>query len=125
MGVRYIKKWDRNLIEDVNANMLDMDALMDRGELIWKNWEAVTVTDPYDGSTQTFYSQTAFPAAVYYTVNPPGAERNYDGFEATLNKRFSGRWGLSVSYTYQNSRGLIGTDFNDSYGARGYFDDPN
>ncbi len=125
MGVRYIKKWDRDLIEDANGNMLDMDALMDRGELVWKNWEAVTVTDPYDGSTQTFYNQTAFPAAKYYTVNPPGADRNYDGLEVTMNKRFSGKWGLSVSYTYQNSRGLIGTDFNDSYGARGYFDDPN
>lgn len=125
IGVRYIKKWDRDLIEDVNANMLDMDALMDRGELIWMNWEAVTVTDPYDGSTQTFYNQTDFPAARLYTVNPPGADRNYDGAEVTMNKRFTGTWGLAVSYTYQNSRGLIGTDFNDSYGARGYFDNPN
>ncbi len=125
VGARYIKKWDRDLIEDANGNMLDMDALMDRGELIWRNYEAVAVTDPYDGSTQTFYNQTGFPPARLYTVNPPGADRNYDGVEVTMNKRFTGRWGLSVSYTYQNSRGLIGTDFNDSYGARGYYDNPN
>ena len=125
LGVRYIKKWDRDLIEDVNGNMLDMDALMDRGELVWKNWEAVTVVDPYDGSPRTFYNQTDFPPALLYTVNPPGADRDYDGLELTMNKRFTGTWGLAVSYTYQNSRGLIGTDFNDSYGARSYFDDPN
>ncbi len=125
LGARYIKKWDRDLIEDANGNMLDMDALMDRGELVWKNWEAVTVTDPYDGSPHTFYNQTAFPPALLYTVNPPGADRNYDGVEVTMNKRFAGWWGLAVSYAYQNSRGLIGTDFNDSYGARAYFDDPN
>lgn len=125
LGIRYIRKWDRNLIEDVDANSLDIDALMEDGELIWTNWEPATVIDPYDGSTITFWNQIQALPGKYYTVNAPGAERDYDGIEVTLNKKFSRGWSLMASYVWQNSRGLIGTDFNDSYGARGYFDNPN
>jgi hypothetical protein len=32
---------------------------------------------------------------------------------------------MNASYVYQNSRGLIGTDFNDSYTLAGYFNNPN
>lgn len=125
VGLRYIRKWDRDLIEDVDANSLDIDALMGSGELIWTNWEPTTVTDPYDGSSITFWDQNQTLPGEYYTVNPPGADRDYDGIEVTVNKRFSHGWSVMASYIWQKSRGLIGTDFDDSYGARGYYDNPN
>lgn len=125
VGLRYIKKWDRDLIEDADGTALDMDALMNDGELIWTNYQPVTITDPYDGSPQTFWNLINPQPSQLYTVNPPGAERDYDGIEFTLNKRYSKGWQLMLSYVWQNSRGLVATDFNDSYGATGYYDNPN
>jgi outer membrane receptor protein involved in Fe transport len=128
LGVRYIKKWDRNLIEDVDRNALDLDALM-RGDdifTVWTNYAPTTVTDPYDNSTVTFWD-TIDPSLPWlgYITNPPGAERDYDGVEVTLDKRFSNNWSMNASYVYAKSRGLIGTDFDDSWSGQPYFDSPN
>jgi len=128
LGIRYIKKWDRKLMEDVNVNALDLDALMRGDDIfsVWTNYAPVTVTDDFDGSTQTFWNQvdTSIPWKGFIT-NPPGAEREYDGVEVTLEKRFSNNWSMNASYVYSKSRGLIGTDFNDSWTGASYFDNPN
>ncbi|MCP5051019.1 MAG: TonB-dependent receptor [bacterium] len=110
LGVRYIKKWDKDLIHLVDASQLDIDALMDNGELEWINWQEMSVTDPYNGGTVTFYNDLdPSRAPETYIVNPPGAERKYDGVELTLNKRYSHGWSVNASYVYANSRGLIST----------------
>lgn len=127
-GVRYIRKWDRNLIEGVDLTALDLDKLMSGADIftVWTNYEPVNVVDPFDGKTVTFWKMknTAVLARNYYT-NPPGANRDYDGVEVTLNKRFSNRWMMMASYVYAHSRGLIGTDFDDSWTGTGYFNNPN
>jgi hypothetical protein len=61
----------------------------------------------------------------YYIVNPPGAERDYDGVEIFLNKRFAKGWSLMASYVWQHSRGLLGTDWLGSYGYSPLYNDPN
>jgi hypothetical protein len=126
LGVRYLRTWDRKLLEDVDVNALDYDALMNNGELIWTNYEPVTAVDPYDGSTVTFYNKinTGLAASTIIT-NPPGAIRDYDGLEVTLEKRFANNWQMTASYVYAKSTGLIGTDFSDSWSGQAYFDDPN
>jgi hypothetical protein len=136
-GVRYIRKWDRNLIEDVDINRLNLnfykalysvkghDAIFDPG--CWYVFAPVTATDPWNNQTVTFWRRTdnlATPSRSFIT-NPPGANRDYDGVEVTLNKRFSNRWSAMVSYVWQKSRGLIGTDFDDSWSGASYFNDPN
>jgi len=119
LGIRYIKKWDKNLIHAVDAAALDIDALMDNGELVWRDWEKVQITDPYDGSTATFYNNLdPYRHSELYIVNPPGAERKYDGLEVTLNKRYSHGWSLNASYVYANSRGLIALNRNDIDGTQ-------
>jgi hypothetical protein len=128
LGVRYIKKWDRNLMEDVDVSSLDLDALMRGDDIfsVWTNYAPVTVTDDYDGSTQTFWNQVDTSIAWKgFITNPPGAEREYDGIEVTLEKRFSNNWSMNASYVYGKSRGLIGTDFDDSWSGASYFDTPN
>ncbi|MCX6581742.1 MAG: TonB-dependent receptor [Candidatus Aminicenantes bacterium] len=127
VGFRYIKKWDRKLIEDASFHELDMDALMDEGKLIWTNWEEVpyTETGAYAGNVVPFWNMLDFFPSDTALVNPPGANRDYDGLEFTLNKRYANGWQLNLSYVWQKSRGLIGTDFNDSWGYTGYFDSPN
>ncbi len=133
VGLRYIKKWDRNLIEDVDAAQLDMDALLTDGELVWTNWEAFTVTDPYNGQEITFYNWVDENKPLdLYTINPPGAERNYDGLEFTLRKRFSQGWQFHISYVFQKSRGLIptagtkpGQEVNGILGTSELYENPN
>lgn len=128
VGVRYIKKWDRDILEDVAITNLDYDALMDGAPLesVWTNFEPIQVVDPYDGQTRTFYNEVDTERVTEYIVtNPPGAKRDYDGVEVTVEKRFSNRWMFNVSYTYANSRGLVGTDFDDSASLSSYYDNPN
>ncbi len=131
LGVRYIRKWDRNLMEGVNLSRLDYEKyktgnydILDPS--LWFIYAPVTATDPYTGKKVTFWNQTdtAVASRPFYT-NPPGAQRDYDGVEIAFDKRFSHRWSLSASFVWQKSRGLIGTDFDDSWTGASYFDNPN
>jgi len=128
IGARYIRKWDRNLIEGVNVNAMDYEALKNGADIfsVWTNFAPVSVVDPYDGKTVTFWNQidTALSNKLYYT-NPPGAIRDYDGLEISVDKRYSEKWQASLSYVYAHSRGLIGTELNDSSTGSTYYNDPN
>jgi hypothetical protein len=109
LGLRYIRKWDRRMMEDVAENMLDYDTLMSTGELVWTNFETVQGTDPVTGAPITFWSQIDGDVIPELTLtNPPGLERNYDGFEVTLNKRMSNNWMARASYVYGKSTGNYG-----------------
>ena len=108
LGLRYIRKWDRRLMEDVAENQLDYDKLMSTGELVWTNFEPVQGTDNFNGEPITFWTQideSVIPALVL--ANPPGLERNYNGFEVTLNKRMSSNWTARGSYVFSKSTGTV------------------
>ena len=125
VSARYIQKWDRNNIHIVDGAQLDMDALMDKGELVWKNWTPITVTDPFNGQKVTFY-QRGSTATQQYIVNPSGANRDYKGIEFVFNKRFSKGWSLNASYVYAKSEGLVSTARGtESLGTSSLFNDPN
>lgn len=129
IGARYIKKWDRDQPNMIDAAQLDADKLLSTGEIDYsKNWTSKTVVDPYNGQTLTFYQKINLTASEIYIVNPPGADRNYSGFEFTLNKRFSKGWALDASYVYAKSTGLITTGRADeSLGGAvgGFYQSPN
>ena len=133
VGLRYIRKWDRNLLEDVDASQLDIEALLDRGELVWTNWEPVTAIDSYNNQEVTFWNWTdPFLLPDKYIINPPGAERDYDGLEFKLTKRYSSGWQVHLTYVYQKSRGLIptadsqsGQESNGMRGTSALYEDPN
>ncbi len=129
LGARYIRKWDRDQPNMVDAAQLDMDKLMSTGELDFsKNWTPVTTTDPYNGQPITFYSKINLMATQIFIVNPPGANRDYNGLEFTLNKRYSNGVALNISYVYAKSTGLITTSRADeSLGGAvaGFFQSPN
>ena len=126
-GARFIRKWDRRLIHGVDSTQLDMDKLMANGELDWsKNWTVKTGVDPFDGKTVTFYSKINTSSYELHIVNPPGAERDYSGFEFTLNKRFSHGWALNTSYVYGKGTGLIAQGrVGAALGTSTLFADPN
>jgi outer membrane receptor protein involved in Fe transport len=119
LGIRYIKKWDKDLIHVVDAAALDIDALMDHGQLVWLDWEKVETIDPASGKPVTFYNNlNPLRLPEKYIVNPPGAERNYDGVEVKISKKYSQGWALDASYVYSNARGLIALNRDDVDGAQ-------
>jgi outer membrane receptor protein involved in Fe transport len=127
IGARYIRKSEKDLIHIVDASALDMDALVNNNELVWKDYAPVELYDPYGGQNVTFYNDLN-PGRVpeEYIMNPPGADRQYDGVELTLNKRYSHGWSMNLSYVYADSRGLISTARGgQSLGTSGLFASPN
>lgn len=125
LALRYIRKWDRNLIEDVDANQLDIDKLVNDGTLEWTNWTQVSFTDLYDGQEKYFWSQNRILAKNQYILNPSQAKRDYRGYEVVLKKRHSQGWSAMASYIWQKSTGLIGSDWYDNWGLSAYFNNPN
>lgn len=121
LSLRYIKKWDRNIMDKIDRNALDMDALRN-GEWVWTNFTPYTTTDPFNGQRVTFYGvkDTSIPSSIYIT-NPPGAKRDYDALEVTITKRYSHRWQLFASYVYAHARG----DRPLTRGLSSFFQDPN
>ncbi|MCP4219606.1 MAG: TonB-dependent receptor, partial [bacterium] len=125
VGLRYTRRWDKRLIEDVHGPSINVDKLMETGELEWLNYTPHQITDPHDGKTVTIWDRDELLFGNFYFLNAPGAEREYSGIEFTLNKRYSRNWSVMMSYVYNKSKGLIGNNFNDSSGDLPYFDTPN
>ena len=127
IGLRYIKKKDKNNVHQVDAADIDIDALMNNGELNWIDYQLVTGIDPYNNSEISFYDDLN-PNRIpqIHIVNPPGAERKYDGLELTINKRYSKGYALNLSYVYANSRGLVSTQRGgQALGTSGLYGSPN
>ena len=125
LSARYIQKWDRNNIHLVDAAQLDIDQLFDNEKLVWKGWTPVTAVDPFNGQTVTFYKRSSY-ATEQYIVNPPGANRDYKGFELILNKRFSKGWSFNASYVYAKAEGLLDSARgSESLGTSQLWNDPN
>jgi outer membrane receptor protein involved in Fe transport len=76
-------------------------------------YEEIQFTDPFNGQTYTLLDPIVFPTV--RKGNGPGYTAagylgdywsEYKGAVFTLNRRFTGRWGMQASYTYSESKGL-------------------
>jgi len=125
LSLRYIRKWDRSLVENVDTNALDVEALKS-GEFLWTNYQTFGTVDSYDGQPVTFWGviDKTIPTMIYVT-SPPQAKRDYDAVEVVLNKRFSNGWQMNASYVRAYSRGIFGSSSGDSGGGTSLFNDPN
>ncbi len=92
VGVRYVRKWINRAIEDVGV--------IERGV------ERFFIANPGYGLAE-FTIGPEFPAQ-------PPAQRDYDGLEFQLRKRWADRWQLNAVYTfsrlYGNYPGLASSD---------------
>jgi hypothetical protein len=97
LGARYIHKQLVKTIEDV-------------GILVPGIGEVYYMANPGYGLTTTLA-----------TVPFPKAQREYDGFELTFDRRFSDNWALRAAYTYSrlwgNYSGLANSDEYNSFGG--------
>jgi hypothetical protein len=125
LKVSLIKKWDRNLLENVVLEALDVAAIK-KGSYIWSGYTPVTAVDPFNGETVTFFNRSIGQVEqTSFLTNPEPAKRDYTGFELVLNKRFSNNWMMMTSYVYSKPTGLMGTDGTGSSTTAALFNDPN
>lgn len=126
LSVTYIQKWEKNLLERLDANGLDVDLFRSTGELNWTAYHIVQGTDPETNQTIEFYEQNPDKEPTFfYHTNVPGTARTYKGLEVKLTKRMSNNWALLVSYNFSRGRGLISTSFEDTWTTTGLYVNPN
>ena len=98
VGVRYAHKWLDRLIEDVGVQVAGVG-------------EVFMIANPGYGIAEYTLAATCPTCPAQ-----PKAQRDYDGLEFRLRKRFNGRWSLNTSYLYSriygNTSGLASSDEN-------------
>jgi hypothetical protein len=126
VGLTYIRKWERNMIESYPRP--DKETI----------WTEDTWSEPgEDGEWNTgddisfpvYIGSGDFPATwstnIDGTDGKPTAERNYQGLQLTINKRMSNNWQFFGSVVISKAEGNLGQSYGESYGARGRFVNPN
>ena len=95
LGARYVRKDLKRTIEDVGVTVEGVGSVY-------------YMANPGEGITLTLNAPGIPPF--------PKAERQYDGLELTMERRFTDNWGLFTSYTYSrlygNYSGLASSDEN-------------
>jgi hypothetical protein len=125
LSASFIRKWDRNVMEDIIVEALDQNAIK-AGNFVWSNYTPVTAVDPYDGKTVTFYNRSsAMVTSSKFLTNPEPAKRDYKALELILEKKFYHSWHMQLSYVYSLPRGLMGVSDGESNSYTTLFDDPN
>lgn len=131
LGLQFIWKRNRDIVEDTDINNgYDSDARDEDGP-IWLPFEFV---DPgYDGQWGTSDDQTLTayglradrPIPSWMGMNPPEAERKYWAVALTFDKRMSNRWQLKGSLLYSSFQGNVEATSITTEGESAMFNDPN
>jgi hypothetical protein len=126
----YMWKWERNFIEGVDNNHIDVADIKANGIEnrlpSWKDYTLVQGTDPQTGKSVYYYSiSAANPNYDLRWINVPGNIRKYRALELMINKRMSNRWSFSASYDWGKAEGLL--DYNQLSNDTNstFFNEPN
>lgn len=124
IGATFIAKWEKNAIDDVDNEHLDVDYLKETGETKWFGYTPVQGIDPVTGESVTFFNRDPEnPSANWYIMNIPGTARKYRGLELRLTKRMSHNWFLNASYVWSRGEGYLNTSESSGYTSK--WDNPN
>jgi len=132
LGLQFIYKINKNIVEDVDKNNgYDPNATDDQGRRIWLPYNFV---DPgWDGEWDTAddENRTVYGLADYALtrtwegLNPPEAKREYTALVLTFDKRMSDRWQLNGSILYSAFKGNAAPTYGATEGESSLFDNPN
>ncbi len=133
LGLQFIYKINKNIVEDVDINNgYDPTATDDQGNLIWLPF---TFTDPgFDGDWDTTADNQEMtiyalsedaPIRTYMGANPPEAKRTYTAAVLTFDKRMSNGWQLQGSILYSVFKGNTEPTYGATEGESSMFDNPN
>jgi len=126
VGVTYIRKWERDIIEsykrpDVQTVWTEKTWSEPGPDGIWGTADDRTFP-VYLGSGE---SPTTWTTNIDGKNGKPLGQRNYQCVEFILNKRMSNRWQFFGSVVVSKAEGNIGQLYGQSYGASGQFVNPN
>ena len=132
IGLQFIYKVNKNIVEDVDKNNgYDPNATDDQGRPLWLPYDFI---DPgFDGEwgtdddqNMTVYGLADYaPTRAYEGANPPEAKREYTAFVLTFDKRMTNRWQLQGSILYSAFKGNADPGYSATEGESGMFDNPN
>lgn len=124
VGLSFIRKWDRNMVERYNS----VDTVWT--ETSWKEPGPDGKWGTADDNSFPVYLGSG-PSPVRYVTNidgkdgKPKAERNYQALELIINKRMSNKWQFFGSVVVSKAEGNIGQDYGSSWGGTSHFMYPN
>lgn len=126
----FIQKWEKNWVEDVDINHIDVADLKANGiwerEPEWFDYTPVQGIDPDTGNTVTYYSVSPDNSSFsMMAINIPGKMREYRALELKLKKRMSNNWALDVSYVWGWAKSLLDYSQLPSDSAWGTFNEPH
>jgi hypothetical protein len=125
LGVTFIRKWERNMIE----SFVRPDANVTWTESSW--------SEPGPDEEWNTGDDISFPVFLGSGVVPtwttningedgkPTAKRDYQAVEFIINKRMSNRWQFFGSVVLSKAEGNIGQSYGASYGGSGAYTNPN
>jgi hypothetical protein len=113
----YTKRWTRNILEDYDPSLYS---------------DPSVYPGPVDHPDSLFlpYTHFGFPesglpgVANFFIGTLEGGERNYQGVEFTLRRRYRNNWQALVSYTYNDAEGNSNSDSNADFQGDVLYLDP-
>jgi hypothetical protein len=112
-AIGFERQFKKNLSAGVQYVYKETDSLVG-WEILDGIYEPFPFTDPFTGEEYTLLSQVDSPTLRKgnHPGNFPGAEdlayeQDYHGVVVSFAKRFANRWGLSGTYTWSRSKGLL------------------
>ena len=113
----YTKRWTRDILEDYDPVLYS---------------DPAHYPGPVDHPDSLFlpYTHFGFPAsglpgvANFFIGTLEGGERNYQGVEFTLRRRYQNNWQALVSYTFNDAEGNTNSDSNADFQGDVLFLDP-
>ena len=131
MGVNFIYKTKRNILEDALYNPDSGEYWYSLDQAAAKEYwipftTTVPGTGPYPDETVTFYARSnASPLPFTRLTNVPELKRKYWAMEFVLNKRMADRWQFTGSFVYSKTYGNLGGYYNASWGWSEAGNSPN
>ncbi len=122
MSVRYIHRYEGNLIEDMDFGKKDSDYV--KQSVVDPGWDGVLGTSD-DKNYEVYFLVNSLAPSVFKVTNPKDAYRKYKGLEIVLRKAFSHGWQLLGSVTISKAEATLGNAFYETNGVSTAFDDPN
>ena len=122
LSVRYIHRYEGNLIEDMDFGKKDSDYV--KQSVVDPGWDGVLGTSD-DKNYEVYFLVNSLAPSVFKVTNPKDAYRKYKGLEIVLRKAFSHGWQLLGSVTISKAEATLGNAFYETNGVSTAFDDPN
>lgn len=131
LGLQFVYKINKNIVEDIDVNNGYDPSLTDGDGPVWlpytftdPGWDLELGTD--DDQQLTVYNlREDRPVPTWGGTNPPEAERKYWAAILTFDKRMTNNWQLKGSIMYSRFRGNTSPEYGATEGASSMFDDPN